>query len=119
MNDRIHVMEARMLCRVGVPPEERQQPQEIVVDLTMEKDLRAAALSESVADTIDYAQVLAVLHEVAASREWVLIESLAESMCATLLERFPAEAVRLLLRKPAALRAQGAAAAAVEMERRR
>ncbi|MDZ7639644.1 MAG: dihydroneopterin aldolase [Bryobacterales bacterium] len=119
MIDRIHLFEARIRCRIGVPPEERAQPQEIVLDLSMEKDLRAAALSGDVADTIDYAAVLSTLEAVAASREWVLIESLAEAMCAAILERYPTESVRILLRKPQALQARGVAAAAVEMERRR
>jgi dihydroneopterin aldolase len=119
MKDRIHLFEARILCRVGVPVEERRMPQEIVVDLSLEKDLREAATSESLAVTVDYAAVLTVITAVAQSREWVLIESIAESMCAAVLQEFPVESVRILLRKPAALRARHVAAAAVEMERHR
>lgn len=119
MSDRIHLFEARMLCRVGVPAEERSLPQEIVVDLTMEKDLRTAAVTESLAATVDYAEVLSVITAVAQGREWVLIESIAEAMCSAVLQQFPAESVRVLLRKPAALRARHVASAAVEMERRR
>lgn len=119
MKDRIHLFEIRLSCRVGVPAEERAHPQEIVLDLSIGKSLRVAALSGNVADTIDYAAVLTVLERVAASREWVLIETLAEAICAAVLAEFPADSVRILLRKPAALRERGVGAAAVEMERRR
>lgn len=119
MKDRIHIFEVRLSCKVGVPPEERACAQELVIDVSMEKSLRIAALSEDVGDTIDYAAVLATLQRVAASREWVLIETLAEAMCAAVLAEFPAESVHLLLRKPAALAAVGGGVAAVEMERRR
>lgn len=119
MTDRIHLSEACLTCRVGVSAEERREPQEIVVDLSLEVDLAPAARADDLAATIDYGDVLTVLEEVASSREWVLIEAIAEAMCAAVLARFPANAVRILLRKPRALRARGVAYPAVEMERRR
>lgn len=119
MSDRIHLFDAHFSCRIGVPPEERAHPQEIVLDLSIGKSLRIPAISENVADTIDYAAVLSVLERVIASREWVLAETLGEAICAAVLAEFPADSVRVLLRKPAALRERGVGAAAVEMERRR
>ncbi|MCU0226675.1 MAG: dihydroneopterin aldolase [Bryobacterales bacterium] len=117
MNDLIHLYGITVPCRIGVPAEERAKAQELVLDVTLRTDLRAAAYSESIADTVDYAQVVDCIHFVAGARDWVLIESLAETICATLLRQFPIAAVRLLLRKPEALRARGVAAAAVEIER--
>lgn len=119
MTDRIHLFDVRFSCRIGVPLEERAHPQEIVLDLSIGRDLRAPALSEDVDDTIDYAAVLTVLQAVVASREWVLIETLGEAICAAVLKEFSADSVRILLRKPAALRERGVGAAGVEMERRR
>ncbi len=119
MKDRIHLFDVRLQCRIGVPPEERARPQEIVLDVSMEKSLRLPALSEEVEDTIDYAAVLTMLESVVASREWVLVETLAEAICAAVLAKFPADSVRILLRKPAALRERGVGAAGVEMERKR
>ncbi len=117
MNDLIHLLDIRVPCRVGVPATERAQPQELVLDVTLRTDIRAAAYSENITDTIDYAAVLECIHFVVGVREWVLIESLAETICSTLLRQFPVASVRLLLRKPEALRARGVAAAAVEIER--
>jgi len=117
MTDRIHLFDARISCRVGVPAEERAQPQELLIDLTLGVDLRPAAYSENIGDTVDYAQVLDLLFFVAGAREWVLIESLAEALCEAILRQFPVLSVRLLLRKPEALRRRGVAAAAVEIKR--
>lgn len=117
MMDQIHLVEVRLPCRVGVPAEERATPQELVLDVSLRTDLRPSAYSESLADTIDYAQVLDLIHFVANAREWVLIESLAEAICGAILRQFPVASVRLLLRKPAALRERGVATTAIEMER--
>ncbi len=119
VNDRIHLIEARLSCKIGTSAEERSCAQDLILDVTLETDLRAAALSEDISDTINYCDVLTVLSDVAASREWVLIESLAESMCANVLAQFPAESVRILLRKPAALRDRDVRTAAIELERHR
>lgn len=117
MNDRIHLFEATVPCRIGTTPEERSAPQDLVLDVTMSRDLRPAAYTESIADTVDYVQVLDLIHFVAGAREWVLIESLAEAICASILRQFPVLSVRLLLRKPGALRARGVVTAAIEIER--
>ena len=63
--------------------------------------------------------MLSLLEKVVASREWVLVETLGEAICAAVLAEFSADSVRILLRKPAALREKGVGAAGVEMERRR
>lgn len=119
MNDRIHLIEAHLACQIGTSAEERSRPQDLILDVTLETDLRPAALSEDINDTINYCDVLTVLSGIARSREWILIESLAESMCAAVLAQFPAESVRILLRKPAALRDRDVRTAAIEMERHR
>ena len=49
----------------------------------------------------------------------MLIETLVEAMAARILERFPVMSVRILLKKPAALRHRGVGAAAVEIVRQR
>ncbi len=117
MNDQIHLFDVRVPCRVGVPAEERAQPQELSIDLSLRTDIRAAAYNENLEETVNYAEVLDLIHFIAGAREWVLIESLAETLCSTVLRQFPVASVRLLLRKPEALRARGVAAAAVEIER--
>jgi FolB domain-containing protein len=117
MNDRIHLFDVALECRIGVSAEERRLPQPLLADVTVEIDIRAAAASGDVAATIDYSQILDLLQALAGEKEYVLIETLAEAMAARILERFMS--VRILLKKPAALRHRGVGAAAVEIVRQR
>ena len=86
------------------------------MDLALEFDIRAAAASDDFAKTIDYAAVAALIVRVSDERERQLIETLAEDLAASILVVFPAESLRLSIRKPAHF---GAEAAAVEILRSR
>lgn len=119
MNDRIHLFDVALECRIGVTVEERQNPQQLVADVAVDTDIRTAATSGDVAATIDYARILDLLQELAGEKEYVLIETLVEAMAARILEQFPVARVRILLKKPAALRHRGVGAAAVEIVRER
>lgn len=103
MNDKIHLRGVHLECHIGVPPEERAQSQELIVDVELDVDVRAAGLSDRFADTVDYAAVRESMVQVAGRRQYALIESLAESLASEILAAFPVESVRLLVRKPAAL----------------
>lgn len=117
MSDQIHLFEAVIPCRIGITAEERASPQNLVMDLSMRLDLRPAAHSEDLSDTVDYVHVLDLMHQIASLREWVLVESLAETICAAVLRNFPLLSVRLLLRKPGALYGRNVKSPAIEMER--
>jgi dihydroneopterin aldolase len=119
MNDRIHLFDVALECRIGVTAEERREAQPLVADVSVDTDIRAAAASGDVASTVDYAGILDLLQELAGEREYVLIETLVEAMAARILEQFPVAGVRILLKKPAALRHRGVGAAAVEIVRGR
>ena len=50
-------------CIIGDLPEERQREQRLVVDATLELDLSAAAASDALADTVDYAALTRRIRE--------------------------------------------------------
>ncbi|MCS7043029.1 MAG: dihydroneopterin aldolase [Bryobacteraceae bacterium] len=117
--DKVIISGARLAARIGVPAAERAEPQELIVDIEMEADTREAARTDDLRHSIDYAAVHAALAETAAARPRALVETLAQDIASCVLQRFPAAAVRVLVRKPGALRAQGADWAGVEILRRR
>ncbi len=117
--DRIFLHEIRLTVYLGVPAAERSRTQEVFLDADLGFDTRPAGLSDDVHLTIDYAAVLRTIHRVAVAHPYALIESMVERIAAAILEEFPAEEVRLRLRKPAALKAEGVGYAAVEIVRRR
>ncbi len=119
MSDLIHLFEVRLQCHIGCTPGERVKAQELIADVSVETDIRPAAQSDDIALTVNYVALLDVMEEIAAAREYALVETLVETMACQILARFPVESVRILMRKPAALRHRGVGAAAVELFRKR
>ena len=117
--DAIRILDLPVRCRIGVPDAERADEQELRLDVELAFDCRPAGEVDDFSRTIDYAAVCKRILATAAARERRLIEALAEELAAELLSSFPAETVRLCVRKPSALRGYGAAAAAVEIVRSR
>ncbi len=97
-------------CIVGVYPHERQTPQRLIVDVQLFLDTSHAARSERLEDSLDYELVCGELAFLLKSAEFRLLETAVHALCRTLLlppveplQRRAVDAVRLKLRKPAAL----------------
>ena len=117
--DKIIVSGAHLSVHIGVPPHERNIAQEVVLDIEVGFDVRRAAASDHFADTVDYAGILSAARDAATARPYSLVETMAESVAQAVLERYKVESVRVLLRKPGALRGRGVDWAGVEIVRRR
>jgi 7,8-dihydroneopterin aldolase/epimerase/oxygenase len=83
--------------RHGVEDWERETEQPFVYDLELEL---AEPRSDSIDETVDYREVVELVRAVSESRQFQLLESMAAAVAAALLERFPAERVRVQVRKP-------------------
>lgn len=102
-HDRIMLRGMRFLGRHGVTIEERMEPQPFEVDVTLWADLAAAARSDDLADTVDYAAVFPEVARIVEDTSFRLIESLAQSIAeATLLSQPRAASVEVRVRKPTA-----------------
>ena len=105
-------------CIVGVYPEERAQPQPVLIDIELDYDFEAAAGSDAGADAVDYDSVAAEVSSLVQRRKFTLIETMAEEAAALLPERMgQVRSVRLEVRKPQAVPA--AACSFVRVERTR
>ena len=99
VRDTIVVQDLEVWFRVGVPDEERAQPQRLLLCLEMESDFRAAAASDNLGDTIDYFAVTRHLLGLGEGRSWRLIETLAQEIAELILRQFGALAVTVEVRK--------------------
>ncbi|HUN29132.1 MAG TPA: dihydroneopterin aldolase [Alphaproteobacteria bacterium] len=66
--------------RHGAYPKERELSQPFQVDLELHLDLSAAAASDDLSDTIDYAGVQRRIVEIVQSRSYALLERLAAAI---------------------------------------
>lgn len=87
----------------GALPQEKVHPQPFVFDLGLEGDFTAAARGDDLSLTVNYAEVCALVKDVALSRSYNLLESLARGCALSVLERFPAvRKVTVTVHKPQA-----------------
>ena len=98
-SDAIHIEQLEINACVGVPDNERAQPQRLVVSLTIWPVAGFDDLADDLARTINYAAVARLVRDFVASRRDKLIETLANAMAAHLISTFPIRALRIELRK--------------------
>ena len=102
--DRLTLSGIRLQPRIGVNVGERRFFQACSVDVTICGDFEAAAATDDLAHALDYTQVLEQVEEIAHSREYNLVETLAYQVARAVLQAFPAFRVHVKIRKhPAAL----------------
>ena len=101
MNKRgeIHIENLRVPTNVGVPDEERAQPQVVAICLTMVPERAMAGLSDTISRTVDYYSVSQRVSAIAAGGERRLIETLAEDVAEGVLLEFAVESVVVEVRK--------------------
>jgi 7,8-dihydroneopterin aldolase/epimerase/oxygenase len=102
--DRIFLRGLTAECIIGFIDWERRVRQTVVIDLELPVDCRAAALTDQVADTVDYKKVAKRVLAFIEASEFKLVETLAQSLAMLLLEEFGLEWVRLQVNKPGAIR---------------
>jgi 7,8-dihydroneopterin aldolase/epimerase/oxygenase len=102
--DKIFIRELKTETIIGIFDWERQVKQTVIVDIEMGLDIRKAARSDSIDDTMNYKKVakrvLAFLEE----SSFHLVETLGERIAMLILEEFAINDVRIVLSKPGAVR---------------
>ena len=102
--DRIFLRGLTAECIIGFIDWERRVRQTVVVDLEIPVDCRNAAITDEVADTVDYKKVAKRILAFIEASEFKLVETLAQRVALALLEEFGLEWVRLSINKPGAIR---------------
>jgi dihydroneopterin aldolase len=120
--DRLSLTGMRFDCIVGLFDYERNTPQPVELDVTLELDTREAARAGRLERTVDYARLLGELRFILVAGRFRLLESAAEALAAWLLAppsadvpRPQVEAVSVRLSKLVAL--SGAAVPRLDIRR--
>ncbi|WJW75372.1 dihydroneopterin aldolase [Thiohalobacter sp. IOR34] len=102
--DIIFLRDLRIDTVIGIYDWERRIRQTISLDLEMAADIRKAAASDAIEDTLNYKAVAKRLIEFVEGSEFQLVETLAERCASLVLEEFDVPWIRLTLNKTGAVR---------------
>jgi dihydroneopterin aldolase len=102
--DKIFIHALKTEAIIGIFDWERQVRQTVIVDIEIGADVRKAALSDSIEDTLNYKRVAKRVLTLVQESSFHLVETLAEHIAMLILEDFGVAAVRISLSKPGAVR---------------
>ena len=112
--DIVFIEDLRIQTMIGVFDWEREITQTVSLDLEMTFDIRRAAQTDRIENTLDYKAVSKRLIHFVEGSEFQLVEALAEHCARIVLDEFPISRVRLKLSKPGAVRGSSAVGVIIE-----
>lgn len=115
--DVIYLHDLRIDTTIGVYAWERCVKQTLIIDIDMSANIRLAAATDQIDDTLNYKAVAKRVIAYVEQSKFQLIESLAENIASILLGEFNLNWLRLRINKQGAVR--GARDVGVIIERRR
>jgi FolB domain-containing protein len=103
--DQIVIRDLLVRGIVGINPDERTKPQDILVNVTMWADTRAAAASDDIEDAVNYRTITKAIVAHIEAGDPMLVERLVAEIASICLESDErVEEVEVTVEKPGALR---------------
>jgi dihydroneopterin aldolase len=102
--DKIFIHALKTETIVGIFDWERQVKQTVLIDIEFSTDIRKAALSDSIDDTLNYKAVAKRVLAFVEASSFHLVETLAEHVAMLILQEFGVAWVGIALSKPGAIR---------------
>lgn len=104
MSDTIFLRDLRVETVIGIWEWERKIRQTVSIDLEMAADIRRAAATDSIDDTLNYKAIAKRVQQFVEESSFQLVETLAEKIAALILDEFPVPSVQVRVNKPGAIR---------------
>ena len=101
--DIVYIRDLRIETVIGIYDWEREIRQTVSLDLEMGTDIRKAAESDAIEDTLDYKSVAKRLIAFVEDSEFQLVETMAERIADIVLNEFDVPWMKLRLSKPGAV----------------
>jgi dihydroneopterin aldolase len=115
--DKIFIHALKTEAIIGIFDWERQVKQTVIVDIEIGADIRKAASSDSIEDTLNYKRVAKRVLAFVEESKFHLVETLAERIAMLILEEFGVSWVGLSLSKPGAIRSSRDVGVTLERDR--
>lgn len=117
MYDTIYIRDLSVRCIIGIFPEERENKQDVVINVKLHGDLSAAPKSDDIRDTIDYKSIKKAIVRMVEASDFNLIETMASRILDLCFADEKVMEATVTVDKPGALRF--ARSVAVELTRKR
>jgi FolB domain-containing protein len=98
--DKIVITDLKAPGIIGVKSPERDQPQTLLINITLFTDLKPAGLTDDIKDTVSYSTAAKAVSARVAETQYYTLEALSEDLARLLLDRFDVNAVRIRVEKP-------------------
>ena len=115
--DRIEIKDLLLRCIIGINADERKDKQDVLINVVMLGDRRAAAESDDIQDAVDYRTVAKKIIEHVEQSQYFLVERMAERIAEICLREPPVRRVQVSVEKPGALRFARSVGVRIERER--
>ena len=116
--DTVFINDLRIETIIGIYDWERKVRQTISLDLEMGTDIRQAAATDAIEDTLNYKAVAKRLIAFVEASEYQLVETMAEKIAAIVLDEFSVPWLKLTVHKPGAVRGSKSVGVIIERGKR-
>src|SRR5512133_3515487 len=101
--DKIIIKDLRVTGIIGIYDYERVTPQEMLINVTMQTDIKKAAASDDINDCVDYEKAANAIKLHAETSKRLTVEALAEDLARLCLETPGVERVNIRVEKTQAI----------------
>ena len=113
--DTVFISELEIETIIGIYDWERTTKQVVRIDIEMATDIKKAAKTDNIDDTLNYKAVAKRLIDFVGKSEFLLVEALAENVASMVINEFNVPWLRLRVNKPGAIR--GSKSVGITIER--
>jgi FolB domain-containing protein len=104
MSDQIQIKDLLLRAILGINEEERRNRQDVLINIVLHADTRAAGASDEIEDAVNYRTITKRVIKMGEESEFYLVERMAAEIATICLEDPRVEAVDVRVEKPGALR---------------
>jgi len=115
--DQILIKDLLVRCIIGINDDERRERQDVLINITLFVDLRAAGHSDRLEDSLDYRGLKKCIYAEVEQSQFYLVEALAEHIAGMCLVNPKIYKAQVSVEKPSALRFARSVGVIIERER--
>jgi len=104
MTDQIQITDLLLRAIIGINDEERRNKQDVLINITLRADTRAAGTSDDIEDAVNYRTLTKRVIKLVEESEFYLVERLVAEIAGICLDDPRVERATVRVEKPGALR---------------